>query len=183
MKAVMLSIQPKYCELIASEEKTIEVRKSHPSIETPFKCYIYCAKHKYYHLYDLRKISNGTLNFSVVEHNKTSLVADGFLNGKVIGEFVCDYKDEYKYSIANYGGLDIDCQQLDDTCLTKQQIEEYANGQDIYGWHISDLVIYDKPRELGEFKRWNKSFKNDRLTCPPQSWGYVEANWREIWKD
>ena len=40
-KAVMLSIRPKWCEKIASGEKTIEVRKTRPKLETPFKCYIY----------------------------------------------------------------------------------------------------------------------------------------------
>lgn len=30
MKSVMLSIKPKYCELIASDRKTIEVRKKDP---------------------------------------------------------------------------------------------------------------------------------------------------------
>lgn len=45
MKCVMLSIRPKWCEKIASGEKTIEVRKSAPK-EVPFKCYIYCTKAK-----------------------------------------------------------------------------------------------------------------------------------------
>ena len=44
MKAVMLSIKPKWCELIASGKKTIEVCKTKPKLETPFKCYIYCTK-------------------------------------------------------------------------------------------------------------------------------------------
>ena len=48
-KAVMLSIRPKWCEKIASGEKTIEVRKTKPKLETPFKCYIYCTLPKYPH--------------------------------------------------------------------------------------------------------------------------------------
>ena len=74
MKEVLISIQPKWCELIASGIKTVEVRKTKPKIETPFKCYIYCTKQFY------RK-------------------GDGYFQGKycgkVIGEFVCD-------CIANY---------------------------------------------------------------------------------
>lgn len=42
-KSVLISIRPKWCELIASGEKTIEVRKTRPKLETPFKCYIYCT--------------------------------------------------------------------------------------------------------------------------------------------
>ena len=36
MKAVLMSIKPKWCEKIFSGEKTIEVRKTAPK-ETPFK--------------------------------------------------------------------------------------------------------------------------------------------------
>ena len=43
-KAVLISIQPKWCELISNGKKTIEVRKTRPMLETPFKCYIYCTK-------------------------------------------------------------------------------------------------------------------------------------------
>lgn len=43
MKSCLLSIQPKWCELIASGEKTIEVRKTAPKLETP-SCYIQYMK-------------------------------------------------------------------------------------------------------------------------------------------
>lgn len=48
MKSVLISIQPKWCELIASGKKTIEVRKTKPNSYTPFKCYIYCTNKKPY---------------------------------------------------------------------------------------------------------------------------------------
>lgn len=44
MKSVLISIHPKWCEKIANGEKTIEVRKTKPKLDTPFKCYIYCTK-------------------------------------------------------------------------------------------------------------------------------------------
>lgn len=44
MKSVLISIRPKWCELIASGKKTIEVRKTAPKLPTPFKCYIYETK-------------------------------------------------------------------------------------------------------------------------------------------
>lgn len=46
MKSVLISIQPKWCELIASGKKTIEMRKTAPKLETPFKCYIYMTATK-----------------------------------------------------------------------------------------------------------------------------------------
>ena len=48
-KAVMLSIQPRWCELIAAGEKTMEVRKTRPKLETPFKVYVYCSKPRFEH--------------------------------------------------------------------------------------------------------------------------------------
>lgn len=66
MKSVLISIRPKWCELIASGEKTVEMRKTRPNIQTPFKCYIYCTKRKMVTCSEV----NG--------------------NGKVIGEFICD---------------------------------------------------------------------------------------------
>ena len=49
MKAVLISIRPEWCAKIASGEKTIEVRKTRPKLETPFKCYIYCTLPRYPH--------------------------------------------------------------------------------------------------------------------------------------
>ena len=46
MKSVLISIRPKWCALIASGKKTIEVRKTYPKLPTPFKCYIYCTQDK-----------------------------------------------------------------------------------------------------------------------------------------
>ncbi len=43
MKAVLISIAPKWCKLIMDGQKTVEIRKSRPKIDTPFKCYIYCT--------------------------------------------------------------------------------------------------------------------------------------------
>lgn len=43
--------------------------------------------------------------------------------------------------------------ELESTCLCMGYIDEYLLSKNGYGWHISDLVIYDKPRELSEFKK------------------------------
>ena len=40
----LIIVGPKWCGKIVSGEKTIEVRKTRPKMETPFKCYIYCTK-------------------------------------------------------------------------------------------------------------------------------------------
>lgn len=138
-KAVMLSIRPKWCEKIASGEKTIEVRKTRPKLETPFKCYIYCTMdHPYI------SVSCGELDKL---NYRTNTV--GRCNGKVIGEFTCDRI--YELAPLNHAPDDVEKQAR----LTREEIVNYLKGTG-YGWHISDLKIYDKPRELREFKKSNR---------------------------
>lgn len=132
MKAVMISIQPKWCELIASGKKTIEVRKTRPKIDTPFKCYIYCTQGKYKDLfaYSERIYQN---------------------RGKVIGYFVCDFIVDGKAGVQEWEYIcensKLSCKEIYDYCGE----DKYGETKYCYGWHISDLVIYDKPRDVGEF--------------------------------
>lgn len=68
------------------------------------------------------------------------------------------------------------------TCLSAAEIRKYADGANgLYGWHISDLVYYDKPKELSEFKGLRKTkfgYEPVEIKRPPQSWCYVEE-WEE----
>lgn len=143
-KAVLLSIQPKWCELIASGKKTIEVRKTKPKLPTPFKCYIYQTKRTWFYSIYYSKIADW--------------------QGKVIGEFVCD--EIIPISVYyNNPNCHIALREFPYVCMTDREIMNYlGNGKKGYGWHISDLKIYDTPKELIEFG----------LTRPPQSWCYVE---------
>ena len=128
MKSVLISIQPKWCELIASGKKTVEVRKTRPKLDTPFKCYIYCTNTRPY------------------------LVWGDVFNGKVIGEFVCDRIDEIGYSPEMHGQYISDIKDLHKvSCLDFEQMFDYIADGYGYGWHISDLEIYDTPKELSEF--------------------------------
>jgi predicted transcriptional regulator len=151
--AVMISIRPEWCMLISQGKKTVEVRKTRPKLETPFKCYIYC-----------------TMDY------KGHTVKMWASRGHVIGEFVCDaifpicieYSDQ-ECEIAKH--------EFTFTGLTDKQIINYlGNGKEGYGWHISDLVIYDEPKYIGDFKvevntkQWCFTKKLER---PPQSWCYV----------
>lgn len=167
-KSVLISIQPKWCELIASGRKTIEVRKTKPKIPTPFKVYIYCTKARIpirhnggILMYeDDLAITNRWGQGKRVE-NPCGAMMDGelFLNGKVIGEFVCDEIYDIGYSPYNHGGfisnIDGYLSNTDDlykkSCLDLEKMFNYLSQGYGYGWHISDLKIYDKPKELSEF--------------------------------
>ncbi len=185
-KAILMSIQPKWCELIAIGKKTVEVRKTRPSLmklQPPFKCYIYCTKDVPQKWFDEKK------------------------HGKVIGEFMCD--DCSRLTKAHYGYIE------KQGCISKLKLKAYMGiGTDgelsysdgCYGWHISDLVIYDEPRELSEFYFPPEKFCEKQLCggCPydtvaspdgdydydcewkrpikrpPQSWCYVEEADNEL---
>ena len=195
-KAVLISIQPKWCELIASGKKTVELRKTKPKLETPFKCYIYCTKAKDI-LLDV--INDGDSIYGETYHGKRKFIksTEGSIcdmygkRQKVIGEFVCDrifpisvYYDNPNCKLA--------LKEFPYVCLTDKQIIDYlGNGKQGYGWNISDLVIYENPKELGAFKKVNRECwysdlglaKRDCPECqnkgcflqrPPQSWCYVE---------
>lgn len=196
MRAVMISIKPQWCELIAKKQKTIEVRKTRPKIKTPFKCYIYMTK------------SNLTGDRKAYKDR---------MAGKVIGEFVCDFINKYTAEFVN-GDYYEDIRQIFDedetiitsnedenpnncflcnkSCLTFDEIKKYIgynfHEKPFYGWHISDLVIYNEPKEIGEFRKagalsyddwlygiYNGEFSYEKyllpfkMTRPPQSWCYV----------
>lgn len=204
-KAVMLSIRPKWCEKIASGEKTIEVRKTKPKLETPFKCYIYCTKAsvRYQTICGCHVLNSDELyrhpeqgikhGYSIELMLCENYTKDNFLNGKVIGEFTCDRI--YELAPLNHAPDDVERK----ACLTREEIVKYLKGIG-YGWHITDLRIYDTPRELSEFWRdcpeyselstncWgceNVCGDDDETDCntdgrlyirrAPQSWCYVEA--------
>lgn len=194
-KAVLISIKPKWCELIASGKKTVEVRKTKPKLETPFKVYIYCTDPRHYvdkyHCYSFPEnplwLTKNGVKTSIGSTDEEPIM----LNGKVIGEFVCDkiFPISVYYDNPN---SELALKEFPYVCLTDKQIIDYlGNGKQGYGWHISDLVIYDNPKELSEFKKINRDCwyadlglaKRDCPECknkecfmskPPQSWCYVE---------
>ena len=160
MKSVLISIQPKWCELIANGKKTVDVRKTKPKIETPFKCYIYCTNNKDM-LWVLNKSERTYTDKPISIFNAKDVCGATKANGKVIGEFLCDSIMPYcRYEIVS-GVSEVGFEELTRaTQLSRKELYDYCGEKDIYCWHISDLVIYDTPKELSEFKKPCKLFKN-----------------------
>ena len=175
MKSVMLSINPKWVEKIVNGEKTIEVRKSAPK-EVPFKAYIYETK--------------GATEMPWVDEDGHFIYKG---RGQVIGDFVCDKVEKFLVG----GLLSDDIEKL--ACLSYTEMINYfykpeeLDGKTAkfgYGWHISDLKIYDKPKPIMQFYKpcpieWKNcpvcEFYSTNTGCcmnnvdrPPQSWCYVE---------
>lgn len=206
MKSVLISIKPKWCELIANGKKTIEVRKTRPKCDTPFKCYIYCT------LSELltRSHYNGKIYVAPNKKYQNALERNGntTLSGKVIGEFICNKID--RLAVCGYDNRNTELRRVDDNLafcnlnydymnkcqLSFDNLKKYSNGGGLYGWHISNIVIYDKPKDLDDFMAFGKTYC-DQKNCgdclymgidgicdvkdigqpiikPPQSWCYVE---------
>lgn len=188
MRAVLMSIQPKWCEEIASKRKTMEIRTTYPKAFSyksfsgtafkPFKVYIYCTKNYY------RK-GDGCFR--------------GKYCGKVIGEFVCNEITPFRYddyigfptpaydgdpSFHDCGaGYWITAGDLLRTGLTYEEFCSYGKKKTLYGWGVSNLVIYDEPKQLSDFELYNvRAVMEDGFPMPthkieraPQSWIYVKA--------
>ena len=192
MKSVLLSIRPNWCEKIFNGEKTMEVRKTAPNLETPFTVYVYQTKIKF-------KVKNWQENFQSIVFTPNGGVEEG--NGKVIGSFVCDRVFELKINGDDYGNYWHEWDDegdIQDMCLSYEELETYLGKSVGYGWHISDLKIYDKPRDITEFAVYGRcaqecseydicmkyDSEETRVECPdfakaplkraPQSWCYVE---------
>lgn len=165
-RCVMLSIRPEWCRKMLSGEKKIEIRKSRPKIETPFKCYIYQTLPKW-----------GDWNES---------------DGHVVGEFICDWIKDFGFSPyfedghhGSYHGI-VDIHKL--SCVSFEDMFEYIGERYGFGWHISGIKRYKHPKHLHEFelacdrvdckscKRYDAEKRkcNRTMMRPFQSWGYVE---------
>lgn len=198
MKAVLISIQPKWCAKIASGEKTIEVRKTRPNLQTPFKCYIYCTKGKDL----LREVDNWhtgtkthTTNYRIIN---LDYCTNKIANGKVVGEFVCDRIDRiskrgtnnnfgYCYLSLNEWGnddIEIEITDIQKSCISKSELNAYgANSSCLYAWHISDLKIYDKPKELSEFYKECKDVKDFPNSCRRKSCDHYYEEWQNCYAE
>lgn len=189
-KSILISIKPKFVEKILNGEKTIEIRKTMPKCELPCKVYIYETKSKY------KKGFYNNLDHKI--H-----YCEYFGKGKVVAEFTLN--DVYKIGLADtwakYGAWlvneeryleDWEIEQIlsgsrlsfDDMTdylgYGDYETQQFANG---YCWHIDNLKIYDKPKELSEFTHNVADYSNgvvmyslkpEPLKRPPQSYMFVE---------
>lgn len=136
-KAVMKSLSAEKCASIVLGQSDFIVSKTKPNLTTPFKCYIYCTKGSKFYF----------------------IVNNIHLNGKVIGEFVCDYiedcvpdynpvtKEFFGYYFWLKNGM------MGKVYMTDNELVAYGKGKMLYGLHISELKIYKEPKSLGKFKR------------------------------
>lgn len=193
-KAVMLSLIPRWVKEIESGQKTDEIRKTRPNQEVPFRCLMYCTQADRNDLWG---------NPNDIYKNRM----------KVVGEFICDRIEEHESEFclnkecylvdSSEHGTEL-CSLLRHSRLTCDELRKYIRRtKKFYAWHISQLKMYDKPKELSEFYRYCGDNPNcDKCECffeerteegyddqccsmvegykfikrPPQSWYYVEVD-------
>ena len=186
MKKILLVVHPKWCKMIFNGKKTIEVRRNRPKLEPPFEVLVYETKGK-------TKYWSQPLPIPYTEGN-----------GKVIGSFVCDRVFELKSNGDDYGNYWHEWDDegdIQDMCLSYEELETYLGKSVGYGWHITEPKLFDKPKRLSEFYipcKWYEKGNGcpedcglfdyeghiDRaddfcegkrpITRPPQSWAYIE---------
>lgn len=179
---ILASLKPYYYYLIGERKKTIEVRKTALK-NLPQDIAFYMSKDE--------------KSFAKIPKEFQEKYRKHF--GKVGMRVVCD-----KVIITCGWRLRGDTQQCAKrtvaetelpklACLTIDEIVDYAGSEnrEVVGWHISDLKVYNKPKQLREFcipcktncedcKKplfydcWKEKGKIKVVTRPPQSWQYVE---------
>ena len=153
-KAILISIKPEWVQKILNGDKTIEIRKTLPKCKYPIDVYIYCTKSK--------KIgicwNNCEDICGKVVAKFTLRKLEEFINGlSPLEREYCHVDNEFDYQA--YENV------LEKACLTYEQAEEYAPDQSFCAWHISDLEIFDEPKEL----------KDLGVEKAPQSWRFIDV--------
>lgn len=214
-KAILISIKPKGVLKIFNDEKISEIRKSAPKEwmdylkgktdkkPEPCEVYIYCADD------GEEFLTSGTFQFFTLSKKASIAEYHNFNfngNGKVVAKFILrEVTDIGKYAYAFKD--DFFYETLKNACLTSKELSEYANmtriefekrGMKLYAWGISDLQIFDKPKDVSEFFHGFKQKNNGDilfdydnealrqrtlwgyeysypLKKAPQSWCYVEV--------
>ena len=190
----MISIKPKWCAKIMNGEKTIEVRKE--SVGKAVQklideygyadIYVYCCK-------DGELFYNPLTKKWFATKNRNIKIVHQLSNGVVKFKFRCYKVDDYVYGKkwsweigAPLEGISNDYEYiLKDTCLTDTELRNYCDDLCFNAIHISDLEIFDKPKELSEFNHWTdkkiqwysvgeKVKVMVSLTNAPQNYCYVE---------
>jgi len=199
MRSILMSIHPRPVANILNRLKTKEVRKMFP-IDYVGWIYIYCTKdnqqeltldektNKWY--YSVGKYRKHTLS------NKNHRYISKY-NGKVVARFYCDNVEIIWWTPNEENPKNL----FENSCLTKQEIKKYLDGNIGYAINISQLEIFDAPKELSEFykgfkrKYYKNNFAQDihkekdvlvqpikcgyeytyPLTKAPRSWCYVEV--------
>lgn len=200
MKAILISDHAIWCALMMIGIKKTEVRKGTALYKATKKLideygyaefYVYCTKEK-----ATRKEDMFTRGCNIWFNKGYAMNRQYLMNGKVVFKFRCYKIDHYVYGNkwswktgSPMWGISNGYEYiLKDACLTDDELRNYVEDLSFSAIHISDLEIFDKPKELNEFKRLIKGNKLDHsidainyvgglpLTKAPQNFCYINVD-------
>ena len=180
---VLASLKPYYYYLIGEKIKTLEIRKS-----------------------DLKNLPQDVLFYMSKDEKSFGKIPKEFQEkyrkhfGKIGMRVVCDEVEEFhEWELSPQGKFaDFERERLENfltaACLSEEEVVRYRENlpycKPLYGWHISDLKIYDKPKPIMQFyKPCPIKIKNcpvcelystytgccmNNIDRPPQSYMFVE---------
>lgn len=182
MKSVLLSVKPQHVANILNGIKTLEIRKRFPKDYVGW-VYIYCTKNG--GILAVHK-KNGLVEYSY-RKGKAKPNVINHLNGKVVARFWCDKVeyventyDEFRWGEEDYSTETLNPDVLyEKSCLSFEEMDKYLKGDCGCAIHITNLEIFDKPKEISKFSIKVFPHRKDNLmtrylTRAPQSWCYVE---------
>ena len=163
MRSILLKASSTECALLLNGDLSILVRKINinSKCELPIDVYLYCTKEKPY----LSRIDDDKFELTLIEKPFTEGYVKDFntLNGKIVAKFTLTKVEHlYEYQVDGYGSdYEIASESLKEEellekcCLSYSALCDYLgdinNG---YAWFIDtdSLVIFDKPKELKDFR-------------------------------
>lgn len=142
MKAILLSVPAQTAERILSGEQTILLSKRKPNCDLPIDVYLFAKN---------GEIGTGIFMYGV------ELKGEYLKGGKVVSKFTLR---EVENIFHKYNNKPQEFRQLQkNACLTESELFYCAGNDDLFAWHISDLQVFDKAMELGEFYTYNKELE------------------------
>ena len=97
------------------------------------------------------------------------LLCESGSGGMIKAEFICDYVRCIRIDEQGAPVL-LDPVTLEACCLSMKEMKEYANGKELYCWHVTQMVDYcnTKGRSVRNVTEYG-------LKRPPQSWQYAKS--------
>lgn len=218
MLSILKSCKPKILARIFNDNATLLIVNKFPKNYKGW-VYLYCTKEEYLLRTNKGYIASKKGIAVGGDSDYTFAYSD---EGTVVARFWCDKVEEIECLEDSYmtdNGMEYECYYESENyvscenpywenkkklleaegCLGSEELDDYLKFKNGYAVHISNLEIFDKPKELSEFKYYKKTkcyvckrisglvycttaydnFStgcNKPLTKAPQSWSYVEVD-------
>jgi hypothetical protein len=188
-KVIVMSVRPEWLAKILNGEKTVEIRTRVPK---DFVGEIHLACTSPFNIkYDKSHKRNDYLYND--DYNSKHIIGDYWLgmtrtrlNGKVVAKIDYNYKNVKRISydtIEDYAGdmEDVCIKErvyeriVNNACLDYEHMSKYSKCKPLFAIPLTNLAIFNKPRELGKYYSQKDYYKASLTRCPQSyQFAYVE---------